>query len=460
MSPGPGDSPDRAADRSAQTPAPSELWHRVLDRLRRVVPGPSFETWLADTYAIGMRGGVLEIGVASDFAREALTTQYSPAMSEALAAVAGRRLNFDLIVRVRDPEGPPAAPLPGGSRAGSSHARPVLVPHYTFGNFVVGRSNRLAHAAAVAVADHPSQTYNPLFIYGGTGLGKTHLLHAIAHITAPRLRTIYVSAETYTNEFVTALREHSMERFREKYRNVDILLVDDIQFISRGEQTQEEFFHTFDALYTRGRQIVINSDVSPKLLTLLEERLRSRFEWGLIVDIATPDVETRLAILRSKAERDGLQVPEEVLLLIAHRVQDNIRQLEGALNRIAALARLLRQPISRELAAEALSVITSTPRTAVPMPSVILEAVAQVTNVPVDALISKRREKQVAYARHLAMYLLRGVSHQSYAQIGRILGGRDHTTVLHGFRRIEKLLEHDPDVRRDLTEIRAAIAAR
>ena len=365
-----------------------------------------------------------------------------------------------MIVRVRDPEGPPAAPLPGGSRAGAPHARPVLAPHYTFENFVVGRSNRLAHAAAVAVADHPSQTYNPLFIYGGTGLGKTHLLQAIAHVTSPQLRTIYVSAETYTNEFVTALREHSMERFREKYRNVDILLVDDIQFISRGEQTQEEFFHTFDALYIRTRQIVINSDVSPKLLTLLEERLRSRFEWGLIVDIATPDVETRLAILRSKAERDGLQVPEEVLLLIAHRVQDNIRQLEGALNRIAALARLQRQPISRELAAEALSAITSTPRTAVPMPSVILEAVAQVTNVAVDALISKRREKQVAYARHLAMYLLRDVAHQSYAQIGRILGGRDHTTVLHGFRRIEELLEHDPDVRRDLTEIRAAIAAR
>ena len=251
-----------------------------------------------------------------------------------------------------------------------------------------------------------------------------------------------------------------MEQFREKYRNVDVLLIDDIQFISRGEQTQEEFFHTFDTLYTRNKQIVINSDVSPKLLTLLEERLRSRFEWGLTVDISAPDVETRLAILRSKAERAELRVPEEVLLLIAHRVQDNIRQLEGALNRIAALARLQREPITRELAADALHAITSTPRTAVPMPSVILDAVAQVTNIPVDALTSKRREKQVAYARHLAMYLLRDVAHQSYAQIGRILGGRDHTTVLHGFRRIDRLLETDPDVRRDLTEIRAAMAAR
>jgi chromosomal replication initiator protein len=336
----------------------------------------------------------------------------------------------------------------------------VLAPHYTFDNFVVGRSNRVAHAAAIAVAEHPSQTYNPLFIYGGVGLGKTHLLHAIAHVTAPNYHVLYVSAENYTNEFVTALRQHTMEDFRQKFRQADILIVDDIQFISRGEQTQEEFFHTFDALHTSNRQIILTSDVSPKSLTLLEERLRSRFEWGLITDIATPDVETRLAILRSKADRDGLDAPEEVLLLIAHRVQDNVRQLEGALNRIAALARLQRQPITRELAAEALTAITSTPRTSVPMPSVILDAVAQVTGIPVDALTSKRRERQVAYARHLAMYLLRDLAHQSYAQIGRLLGGRDHTTVLHGYRRIAGLLETDADVRRDIMELRAAIAAR
>ncbi|PZC49312.1 MAG: chromosomal replication initiator protein [Chloroflexi bacterium] len=460
MSAAPDDASDRAAEHPSPAPAPSEIWRRVLDRLRRVVPAPSFDTWFADTHAIGMQGGVLQIGVVSDFAREALTAQYYPAISEALTSVVGRRQEFELLVHRQQETGAPAQAMPPSQSVTAPHARPVLAPHYTFANFVVGRSNRLAHAAAVAVSEQPSQSPNPLFIYGGVGLGKTHLLHAIAHVTGPRLRTIYVSAETYTNEFVTALREHSMEQFREKYRNVDILLIDDIQFISRGEQTQEEFFHTFDALYTRNKQIVINSDVSPKLLTLLEERLRSRFEWGLTVDISAPDVETRLAILRSKAERDELRVPEEVLLLIAHRVQDNIRQLEGALNRIAALARLQREPITRELAVDALNAITSTPRTAVPMPSVILDAVAQVTNIPVDALTSKRREKQVAYARHLAMYLLRDVAHQSYAQIGRILGGRDHTTVLHGFRRIDRLLETDPDVRRDLTEIRAAMAAR
>ncbi|MEE9277449.1 MAG: chromosomal replication initiator protein DnaA [Dehalococcoidia bacterium] len=440
--------------------SPTALWRRVQDRLRRVVPAPSYETWLADTYAVGMTGGVLQIGVATDFAREALTTQYYPAISEALTAAAGRRVPFNFIVK---PQPEPQAPTPvlqPSERQLLPRSRPVLAPHYTFEHFIVGRSNRLGHAAAVAVAEHPAQTYNPLFIYGGVGLGKTHLLQAIAHVTAPRLQTLYVSAEAYTNDFVTALRQHTMEQFREKYRNVDVLLVDDIQFISRGEQTQEEFFHTFDALHTRNKQIVITSDVSPKLLTLLEVRLRSRFEWGLIVDIATPDVETRLAILRAKAEREGLDVPEEVLLLIAHRVQDNIRQLEGSLNRIAALARLNRQPISRELAAEALDAITSTPRAAIPLPSVILESVAQVTTVPVDALTSKRREKQVAYARHLAMYLLRDLAHQSYAQIGRLLGGRDHTTVLHGFKRIETLLESDPDVRRDIMEIRAAIAAR
>ncbi len=453
---------DSAPGRSDRPTSPAATWRRTLDRLRRVVPGPSFETYLSSSYAIGMNGGVLQIGVVSDFAREALRTQFYPVVSEALTAVAGRRLEFDFIVRPKPTAeaSTPARVLDNAQRASVPRSRPVLASRYTFDTFIVGRSNRLAHAGAVAVAEHPGEAYNPLYIYGGTGLGKTHLLQAIAHMVAPQSDTVYVSAETYTNEFVTALRERSMEQFREKYRNVDVLIIDDIQFISRGEQTQEEFFHTFDALIQRGKQIVMTSDVSPKLLTLLEERLRSRFEWGLIVDIAAPDVETRLAILRAKAEREQIGVPEEVLLLTAHRVQDNIRQLEGALNRIAALARLYKQPITRELAAEALNAITSTPRASVPMPSVILDAVALVTGVPVDAIASKRREKQVAYARHLTMYLLRDLAHQSYAQIGRLLGGRDHTTVLHGFRRIEGLLEKDADVRRDLMEIRAAIASR
>ena len=455
---GASDSVPGQSDRPASA---AVTWRRALDRLKRVVPGPSFETYLADSYAIGMNGGVLQIGVVSDFAREALRTQFYPVVSETLTAVASRRLEFEFIVRPRPTAeaSAPARVLDSPPRSVVPRSRPVLAPHYTFDTFVVGRSNRLAHAAAIAVAEHPGEAYNPIYIYGGVGLGKTHLLQAIAHVTAPRGTTIYLSAETFTNEFVTAVRERTMEQFREKYRNVDVLIIDDIQFISRGEQTQEEFFHTFDALFQRGNQIVMTSDVSPKLLTLLEERLRSRFEWGLIVDIAPPDVETRLAILRAKAEREGIDVPEEVLLLTAHRVQDNIRQLEGALNRIAALGRLYRQPITRELAAEALKAITSTPRASVPMPSVILDAVAHVTNIPVDAITSKRREKQVAYARHLSMYLLRDLAHQSYAQIGRLLGGRDHTTVLHGFRRIEKLLEEDADVRRDLLEIRAAIAA-
>ena len=455
---GASDSVPGQSDRPASA---AVTWRRALDRLKRVVPGPSFETYLADSYAIGMNGGVLQIGVVSDFAREALRTQFYPVVSETLTAVASRRLEFEFIVRPRPTAEASAPPrvLDSPPRSVVPRSRPVLAPHYTFDTFVVGRSNRLAHAAAIAVAEHPGEAYNPIYIYGGVGLGKTHLLQAIAHVTAPRGTTMYLSAETFTNEFVTAVRERTMEQFREKYRNVDVLIIDDIQFISRGEQTQEEFFHTFDALFQRGNQIVMTSDVSPKLLTLLEERLRSRFEWGLIVDIAPPDVETRLAILRAKAEREGIDVPEEVLLLTAHRVQDNIRQLEGALNRIAALGRLYRQPITRELAAEALKAITSTPRASVPMPSVILDAVAHVTNIPVDAITSKRREKQVAYARHLSMYLLRDLAHQSYAQIGRLLGGRDHTTVLHGFRRIEKLLEEDADVRRDLLEIRAAIAA-
>ncbi len=459
-----GEPRPRGSDLAREAVAPSavQLWRGALDRLRRVIPAPSFETWLEETRALDLQDGVLRVGVASDFAREALTNQFYPAIEDVLAGAAGQRLKIEFVVQPREPAtaGDPARPLKGADQPPVGRSRPVLAPHNTFDTYIVGRSNRLAHAAAVAVSELPGRAYNPLFIYGGVGLGKTHLLQAIGHVTAPQVQTLYLSTEAYTNEFVTALREHRMERFRQKFRNVDVLLIDDIQFISRGEQTQEEFFHTFDALHGLGKQIVISSDVSPKLLTSLEERLRSRFEWGLIVDIAPPDVETRLAILRSRAERGGLAVPEEVLLLIAHRVQDNIRQLEGALNRVAALARLYRQPISRELAGEALNAITATPRTAVPLPNVVLETVAQCTNVPVEALTSSRREKQVTYARHLAMYLLRDVSHQSYAQIGRLLGGRDHTTVLHGFRRIEKLLDSDPDVRRSLLEIRAAIAAR
>ena len=461
MPPSAGDPAPKNEARRAQ-PTPAALWRQVQERLRRVVPTPSYDTWLAPTRAIGMRAGVLEVAVDTDFAREALTTQYYAVISEAVSAAAGRRLPVEFVVspqeRVDDQR--PAQPLEGGQPGVSPRSRPVLNPHYTFETFIVGRSNRLCHAAAQAVAEQPGQAYNPLFIYGGGGLGKTHLVQAVAHITAPSLHTIYVTAEAYTSEFVTALRQHQMEEFREKYRNVDVLLIDDIQFISRGEQTQEEFFHTFDALYNRSKQIVLTSDVSPKLLTLLEDRLRSRFEWGLIVDVGTPDVETRLAILRAKAEIQGLDAPDEVLLLVAHRVQENIRQLEGALNRIAALARLYRRPISRELATEALNAITAQPRATVPMPSVILDAVALITGISVDALTSKRRERQVAYARHLAMYLLRDLAQQSYAQIGRLLGGRDHTTVLHGYRRVSEMLESDPDVRRDLTEIRATIAAR
>ena len=447
-------------DEQPRTVSPAQLWRGTLERVRRALPGPSYDTWFAETFAVGMHAGVLQIGVPSDFVRESLTTQFYPVISEALGGLAGRRVDIEFLVRAAPREAPESSPLEAAAPDPLARSRPVLAPQYTFETFIVGRSNRLAHAAALAVTEQPGRSHNPLFIYGGVGLGKTHLLQAIGRLTAPKLQTLYLSAEAYTNEFVMALQHNQMERFRQKFRSADVLLIDDIQFIARGEQTQEEFFHTFDALHTQNRQIVISSDVSPKLLTPLEDRLRSRFEWGLIVDIAPPDMETRLAILRTRAERDALTIPEEVLLLIAQRVQDNIRQLEGALNRITALSRLDRRPISRELAMEALTSITAAPRAAVPLPSAILSAVAQCTGIPVDALTSKRRERQVAYARHLAMYLLRDVAHQSYAQIGRLLGGRDHTTVLHGFKRISALVDSDPAVRRDIMEIRAAAAPR
>ncbi|MCF6277970.1 MAG: chromosomal replication initiator protein DnaA, partial [Anaerolineales bacterium] len=324
---------------------------------------------------------------------------------------------------------------------------------YTFENFVVGAGNRLAHAACQAVAEKPARAYNPLFLYGGVGLGKTHLLHAIGNACIARnLNVLYVSSEEFTNDLINAIRTHTTPAFRDKYRSLDVLLVDDIQFIAGKESTQEEFFHTFNTLHGQDKQIIVSSDRPPKAMITLEERLRSRFEWGLTADIQPPDLETRQAILRQKAERSGRFVSDEILEIVARRVQSNIRELEGALNRIVAFAELSGTSITPELTDIALADLL--PQHNDIQPQHVVDLVAASFNLSVDRLMGRDRSRAVALPRQIAMYLMRQEADISLPQIGKELGGRDHTTVMYAINKITDLLERDDRLRRQVVQIR------
>jgi chromosomal replication initiator protein len=332
----------------------------------------------------------------------------------------------------------------------------TLNARYTFENFVVGASNRLAHAASLAVAENPAQAYNPLFIYGGVGLGKTHLLHAIGNFNAARgLEILYVSSEEFTNDLINAIRAHKTQAFREKYRRIDVLLIDDIQFIAGKESTQEEFFHTFNTLHGQDKQIIITSDRPPKALITLEERLRSRFEWGLTADLQPPDFETRMAILRSKAERAGRKVPGEIIEVIARRVQSNIRELEGALTRVVAFVDLSGLPLTPKLVETALADLL--PRRSKVEPEEVIKSVADAFGIQRDRMLSRDRSREVALPRQIAMYLMREESNISLPLIGETLGGRDHTTIMYGCDKIADLLERDDRLRRQVIEIRETL---
>jgi chromosomal replication initiator protein len=456
--------------------SPTEIWQAVLGELQLQVTGPIFATYLRDTAGARFDGRTFTVAAPNDFVREQLAGKLRPLLAHTLAGITGAPV--DLAIEVAGaPAGAPARPGAVSAGAGEEAGAPVaaapsarvgpsaetaagprLNEKYTFATFVVGASNRLAHAAAQGVAENPGHSYNPLFLYGGVGLGKTHLLHAIGHVALARgLQVVYVSSEQFTNEFVNSIRERRGEEFRAKYRTTDVLLIDDIQFIAGKEQTQEEFFHTFNDLHAQHRQIVVTSDRSPKLISLLEDRLRSRFEWGLQADIQPPDFETRLAILRTKADEQGTRVPEAVLELIAQRVQDNIRELEGSLNRVLAYAALTGSAVTLALAAQALADLAPAPRRRVPSPEVIVDAVAEYFALPPQQLAGKARDKHLVRARHIAMYLLRADAARPLVEIGRLLGKRDHTTVMHGTEKIERELVTDPELRRALAEIRARI---
>jgi len=443
---------------------PEQVWQAALGELQLQLTKSTFDTWLRDTDYLSYEDGVFVIGVENAYAKDWLENRLLSTIKRTLTGVTGRATEVRFVVWVEPVESQPMIePQQPEQRSTPERFEPYanngnisqlkLNTKYTFESFVVGPSNRLAHAASLAAAENPARAYNPLFLYGGVGLGKTHLLQAVGNACVSQgLTVLYASAEQFTNDLINSIRSHTTESFREKYRAIDVLLIDDIQFIAGKESTQEEFFHTFNALHGQSKQIVISSDRSPKALVTLEERLRSRFEWGLIADVQPPDYETRAAILRSKAEGMRRAVPPEVIDLIARRVQSNIRELEGALNRVCAYADVLGQPLTLESTAQAIADLL--PRRHSLNAAYILEMVALHFNIKVEDLVGRDRSKEITMPRQIAMYFVREETDASLPEIGQMLGGRDHTTVMHGCEKISNLIETDDTFRRQFLSIR------
>lgn len=432
-----------------------QAWQAAQGQLQLEMPKAAYDTWVRDAEYFSYEDGTFVISVHNAYARDWLENRLSSTVVRILTGMMNRTVEVRFIVWQEGEVkvGSDIEPVFDSKEEIAYPGNQTLNARYTFDNFVVGASNRLAHAASLAVSENPAQAYNPLFIYGGVGLGKTHLLHAIGNFSASTgLQILYVSSEEFTNDLINAIRTHKTQAFREKYRRIDVLLIDDIQFIAGKESTQEEFFHTFNTLHGQDKQIVISSDRPPKSLITLEERLRSRFEWGLTADLQPPDFETRMAILRSKAERTGRKVPGEIIEIIARRVQSNIRELEGALTRVVAFVDLSGLPLTPKLVETAL--VDLLPRRSDVEPEEVIQTVADAFGVQVDRMLSRERSREVALPRQIAMYLLREESHISLPSIGETLGGRDHTTIMYGCDKIADLLERDDRLRRQVVEIR------
>jgi chromosomal replication initiator protein len=443
-------------------------WQATLGELQLQMTRATFDTWLRGSQVISYEDGLCTVYVRHAYAVDWLQNRLLAVIKRTLQRHAGPDADIRFTARAPDrdenlilvPETVPDEPKGGRTeRSHKANGRPssVLYPQYTFDNFVVGTNNRLAHAASLAVTENPAHAYNPLFIYGGVGLGKTHLLHALGHTAKARgMSVLYVSSEWFTNDLIKAIRSQKTEAFRLKYRNTDMLLVDDIQFIAGKERTQEEFFHTFNTLHGAGKQIVVSCDRPPKALVALEDRLRSRFGWGLIADVQPPAFETRIAILQAKAEGCSSLVPDEVLAYIARKIPSNIRELEGALNRVVAHAHLMHAPLTLEAAERALENILA--HMADLSPERIVTAVAQHFNLSKEQLVGRSRARAVSVPRQLAMFLIREETDASLPQIGQILGGRDHTTILHGCGRISGQIETDERLRRDWLTIKQRLS--
>jgi chromosomal replication initiator protein len=464
-----------------------QVWRAALGELQVSLSPANFETWLKDTILVAVDDNHFRIAVPNGFAKDWLESRYRSLISQTLARVVGYSVIVEFEVREfadseRVEPAPqeltvagtpvaaekPGAPAPAtvavrvepGRVGGPEGSVASLNQRYTFRTFIVGSANRLAHAASLSVAERPGHAYNPLFLYGGVGLGKTHLMHAIGNAVAarfPRKKVVYVTSEKFTNEFITSIQQGRIDDFRARYRRIDVLLIDDIQFIADKERTQEEFFHTFNAIHDEGKQIVLSSDRPPKQITTLEERLRSRFEWGLIADLTAPDLETRIAILRAKAEEQGVPVGSEALEFIARKVVSNIRELEGALNRIAAYASMQGMPITPDLAQAVLSNVLYNPRKRAVTPERIALAVAEYYSVDLEALKSQKRDRAIVTPRQIAMYLMRAETDVSLLRIGAELGGRDHSTVLHACDKIDREMHENEELRRELAAVREMI---
>ena len=423
-------------------------WERILSRLERKLPTRTVETWLRPSRLVSIQGDQVQIAVPNRFSRDWLLQHHLDPLRAAISEDLGVDPRVNIIV---DPKLDAGAPMDGRPAVRDASQR-ELDPRYTFDTFVVGAGNQFAQAASQAVAELPSRAYTPLFLYGGVGLGKTHLLHAIGHRAAllhPGLTVFYLSSERFTNELINSIRYDRTAEFRAKYRTIDLLLIDDIQFISGKERTQEEFFHTFNDLYESRRQIILSSDSPPKELPGIEERLRSRFEWGLIADIQPPDFETRVAILKKKAELDQIKLPDDVAYLIADRIKANIRELEGSLTRVLAFSSLAGRPLTPELAEEVLSDLWGSDGKVITL-DLIQRKVAEYYTVRLSDLKARNRTKAIAFPRQVAMYLARQLTHAPLAEIGNAFGGKDHTTVIHAVDRIQTALQEDPKFRRIL----------
>lgn len=434
------------------------IWQRTLELLKDELTEISFNTWIKTIEPISIENNTIQLGTPADFNKGILETRYSSLIQNAIIQVTSKRYELDFVVYSKDAEKDFEKKKQNQTSANyEDNGTMLLNPKYTFDTFVIGNGNRLAHAASVAVSEAPAKAYNPLFLYGGVGLGKTHLMHAIGHYILNQntgQKVLYVSSEKFTNELINAIKDDRNEEFRSKYRSIDILLIDDIQFIGGKERTQEEFFHTFNALYEANKQIIISSDKPPKEITTLEERLRSRFEWGLIADIQPPDLETRIAILRKKAQLENFVVPGDVLAFIAENIASNIRELEGALNRIIAYSSLTNSEINIEFASEALKEILAANKIKTINSSTIIDTVSRYYDLKPDDFISKKRNREISFPRQIAMFLCRQLTDMSLPQIGDAFGGRDHTTVIHAIEKISKELDHNSELRRSIEELK------
>lgn len=441
----------------------NSIWEKVLEEIKsnHNIQNVTFQTWFKNTELVDLNTSYAVIKADSDFQREWLNTQYKSIIEDSIYSSIGEKVTVQIVIK--GDETTPMASEVKNTQQESIKTAPIhhaLNEQHTFDTFVIGNGNRFSHAASLAVAEAPAKAYNPLFIYGGVGLGKTHLMHAIGNFVLenrPNAKVVYLSSEKFTNEFINSIRDNKTEEFRNKYRNVDVLLIDDIQFLAGKESTQEEFFHTFNSLHENNKQIVISSDRTPKEIPTLEDRLRSRFEWGLMTDVTPPDLETRIAILRKKCEEENVEIPNEAMIYIANHIHTNIRELEGALTRVAAYAKISNQPMTPEVVSEALKDLVTTTQTKRITIQDIQLAVSEYYGIHIDELSSKKRTKSIAFPRHVAMYLSRELTDNSLPKIGEVFGGRDHTTVIHAHEKISKLVAEDELFNSELKEIESKL---